>query len=143
MITGDEFVQLAGKLVVLPGTDEAGFRTAVSRAYYGAFHLARGFLDEIGFAIPENLNAHGYLQNQLLNCGHSDAKTAGETLRLLHRNRLSADYRVEDRRFTTRDFAGKNVELAHEFRSLLDRCRVEPARGEVQSGIAEYQSKLS
>ena len=143
MISGDEFIRLAGKLVVLSGSDEAGFRTAVGRAYYGSFHLARRFLDEIGFPILANLNAHGYLQNQMLNCGHPEAKIAGQVLRLLHRNRIAADYRVEDDRFTTVDFARRNVELAHEFRSQLERCRTETVRNEIQAGIADYQSKLS
>lgn len=142
MITGEEFIRLAGKLVVLPGSDEATYRTAVSRAYYGAFHLVRRFLDEIGFPAPDNLNVHGYLPNQLINCGQQDAACAGQTLRQLHRNRLAADYRPEDDRFTTPDFARRNVELAHDFQSAMVRCRESSACDEIQSGIADHQSKL-
>ena len=44
-MTGDDFINLAGKLATSP--DEASLRTAVSRAYYGAFHLALAFFDDI------------------------------------------------------------------------------------------------
>lgn len=143
MFTGDGFIQLSGKLVVLAGGDEASFRTAVSRAYYGAFHLARAYLDELGFPVPKNLNAHGYLQQQFLNSGHSEAKTAGQVLRTLHRNRIVADYRAEDERLTTPDFARRNVELAHEFQSLLNACDEETQRTEIRTGIANYRAKFS
>ena len=46
---GTEFIALAGKLVAVPAADEATYRTAISRAYYGAFHVARSFLVELGF----------------------------------------------------------------------------------------------
>lgn len=143
MITGHDFIGLAGRLAVLPGASEAAFRTAVSRAYYGTFHLARTFLEEIGFPVARNLNAHGYLQRQLLNSGHAEGKTAGQILRTLHRNRIVADYRGDDVRFLAPDFARRNVELAHEFNSILSLCRTDPTRSEIRAGIAEYQSKLS
>ena len=44
-MTGDDFIHLAGKLAT--SVDEAALRSAVSRAYYGAFHLALQFLEDI------------------------------------------------------------------------------------------------
>jgi hypothetical protein len=70
MIDGNDFIHLAGKMCVLGDADEASFRTATGRAYYGAFHLAKWYLDELGFPVPRNENAHGFVQNQLLNCGY-------------------------------------------------------------------------
>lgn len=49
-MTGNEFIELAGKLVAASGADESSLRTAIGRAYYGAFHLATSFLNELGFA---------------------------------------------------------------------------------------------
>lgn len=48
-MTGDDFIQFAGKIAVLPSSDAAALRTAVSRAYYGAFHLAKELLRDLGF----------------------------------------------------------------------------------------------
>ena len=55
-MTGNEFIILAGKLAT--SADEASLRSAVSRAYYGAFHLAIQFLNDIERPVPQNANAH-------------------------------------------------------------------------------------
>lgn len=57
----DDFVSLAGKLAANANADEATYRTAVSRAYYGAFHLAAAFLAELGFVAPRTANVHVFV----------------------------------------------------------------------------------
>ena len=52
-----EFITLAGKLASM-NLGAAGARSAVGRAYYGAFHLAKGVLDEFASAPPRNGNGH-------------------------------------------------------------------------------------
>ena len=47
MMTGDKFISLAGKVASGTQSDEATCRTAVSRAYYGAFHVAKDFLTSL------------------------------------------------------------------------------------------------
>jgi uncharacterized protein (UPF0332 family) len=47
-MTGLDFIALAGKLAASPNADGATVRTAVSRAYYGAFHLTKAFLRDLG-----------------------------------------------------------------------------------------------
>ena len=42
---GHEFISLAGKLAASANAGEAAYRTAVSRAYYGAFHAAMNVSD--------------------------------------------------------------------------------------------------
>jgi uncharacterized protein (UPF0332 family) len=61
----DDFISLAGKLAANANADEATYRTAVSRAYYGAFHLAATFLAELGFAAPRMANVHVFVQHHL------------------------------------------------------------------------------
>jgi hypothetical protein len=34
---------------------------AVSRGYYAAFHVARQFMEDLGFLIPRGDQAHAYL----------------------------------------------------------------------------------
>lgn len=143
MIAGEDFIRLAGKLCVVPDADEAGFRTAVSRAYYGAFHMAKTFLEELGFPVPANQNAHGFVRNQLVNCGHVIAGPAGSLLADLHQSRIRADYELHDSRFEAAEFARLNVERAYDIRRMLHECEGDPMRSDVRSGIAEYQDKLS
>ena len=51
---GRGFLTVAEQLVVTQHADEKHFRSAVSRAYYGAFHFARDLLDRLGFPAPKN-----------------------------------------------------------------------------------------
>jgi uncharacterized protein (UPF0332 family) len=56
---GNDFIILAGRLAVMP-QDEAAHRTAISRAYYGVFHVARSFLLDLGFRPVGNANVHAF-----------------------------------------------------------------------------------
>ena len=132
-MTGDEFINLAGKLAT--SADEAAHRSAVSRAYYGAFHLASAYLDEIERSVPRNSNAHVQIARKLQSAGQADAIRAGSLLGDLHSDRIKADYRLDDVRAGTSAFARICVETAHEIRSALSACRTEPARGEIKSRL--------
>lgn len=143
MFDATEFIRLAGKLCVLGNADEAAFRTAASRAYYGAFHIAERFLDDLGFPVPRNENAHGFLRLQLMGSGHTMATSAGAILGELYRARVKADYDLTDVRFRNAEFARLIVERAHELKSLLDQCRLEPERSGIHQGIIRYQEKLN
>lgn len=70
-----EFLTLAK--VLLRGSTEAERRTAVSRAYYAAFHVARLLLDDLGFDVPRGDRAHAHLWLRLSNCGEIDVMNAG------------------------------------------------------------------
>ena len=62
-----EFLDLAGEWAA--GTREGEWRSAVSRAYYAAFHVARTLLQDCGFAVPAAEQAHAYLWLRLANAG--------------------------------------------------------------------------
>ena len=132
-MTGDDFINLAGKLAT--SADEASLRSAVSRAYYGTFHLASAFLEEIERPVPRNTNAHVVVARKLQSAGQADASRAGSLLADLHSDRIKADYRLNDTRATTSAFARICVETAHEIRSALNACRAEPARSEIKSRL--------
>jgi len=132
-MTGDDFIHLAGKLAT--SGEEASLRTAVSRAYYGAFHLALQFLADIGRPVPRNTNAHVQVARKLQTAGQPDAYRAGSLLGDLHTERIKADYRLDDMRVGTAAFARTCVETAHEIRSALMACRAEPTRSEIQSRL--------
>ena len=49
-MTGEDFLPLAIRLAA--GRSEPEWRTAVSRAYYAAFHVARDLMENLGFTVP-------------------------------------------------------------------------------------------
>src|SRR5713101_8397962 len=73
-------------------TTEVAWRSAVSRAYYGAFHVARQLLEDLGFTVPQADRAHAYLWLRLSNCGHLQLTDAGRVLNDLRRQRNWSDY---------------------------------------------------
>ncbi len=70
---------------------EAEWRSATSRAYYTAFHVARQLLEQCGFTVPRADQAHTYLSARLANSGHPDVSNAGHDLNPLRRMRHWAD----------------------------------------------------
>jgi uncharacterized protein (UPF0332 family) len=56
-MNGHDFL-LAAKLL-LPAPLEAAWRSAISRAYYAAFHVARQLFEDLGFRVPHGDQAHG------------------------------------------------------------------------------------
>src|SRR5206468_7212368 len=93
-----DLLLLAARLAA--GTTEADWRTAISRAYYAAFHVARRLLADLNFTVPRADRAHQYLAFRLSNCGESAVEQAGRDLETLRRLRNRADY--DD---TTRSYA--------------------------------------
>ncbi len=51
-----DFLLVANRLTA--GATEADWRTAVSRAYYAAFHVARRLLADLKFNVPRADRAH-------------------------------------------------------------------------------------
>lgn len=85
-----EFLQLATRLAA--EATEADWRTAVSRAYYAAFHVARRLLSDLKFTVPRADRAHQYLVYRLCNSGEAVVEQAGRDLDTLRRLRNRADY---------------------------------------------------
>jgi hypothetical protein len=70
-----DFLLLAARLAA--GNTEADWRTAVSRAYYAVFHVARRLFADLKFAVPRADRAHQYLVFRLSNSGEAAVKPAG------------------------------------------------------------------
>jgi uncharacterized protein (UPF0332 family) len=87
------FLEVADTLIA--GLSEAEWRSAVSRAYYGLFHIARRLLLRCGFAVPRADQAHTYLWRRLANAGHLDVVDAGNDANHLRSLRNSADYDID------------------------------------------------
>jgi len=98
MITGLDFVQLSNRWSVLPPPSghEAVWRTAISRAYYGAFHVSRMFLVTLSIEMPkgDQKNEHVFIPMAFNNSGNDDIRLAGAKLGDLREDRNWADYRI-------------------------------------------------
>ena len=83
-----DFLSLAARLAA--AATEADWRTAVSRAYYAAFHVARQLLADLNFTVPRADRAHQYLVFRLSNSGEPAVEQAGRDLETLRRLRNRA-----------------------------------------------------
>ncbi len=79
------------------GETEADWRSAISRAYYAAFHKAGWLLRRGGFQVPRGDRAHAYLWRRLSNAGHPDVTNVGRNLNHLRGRRNRADYDFDRR----------------------------------------------
>jgi uncharacterized protein (UPF0332 family) len=137
---GSEFIDLAAKMALAANTNAAGYRTVVSRAYYGAFHLARRMLNEIGFRCRVRDNEHLFVQRHFANCREPKAQEAGRLLGHLHENRKEADYDLHKPQAETQWFALLCVKRADRLRDHLNHCRSQETLAKVISEMTAYRT---
>ena len=109
------YVQLADELINyqrIPTIQEAYFRSAISRSYYGTFCIARNFLTKRGETIPR-FDTHKFVREQYQQSPDKNEKEIGNKLHRLWRERKDADY--EDR--ATIDV--KRARTAHQLATRL------------------------
>jgi hypothetical protein len=142
-MNAQDFLDFAGKTAHLH-REPAGCRSTISRAYYGAFHLASEFMLELGISIDAN---HGHLQHDFRAGQHPDAIDIGAWLQELHSLRVKADYRLREPSVEMVAMGVQCVETAQELKRRLDSLR-----GTLQSGedrrtfveaIAAYRRKVN
>src|SRR5438874_84346 len=91
-MNGRDFLQAARRMA--GSTEESDWRSATSRAYYAAFHVARDLLAALRFRTPRADRAHNYLYVRLNNCGEATVERAASQLRDLRTVRNEADYDI-------------------------------------------------
>jgi hypothetical protein len=115
----NEFITFAGQIV---GMKSAGARSAISRAYYGTYHLASQVLEDLGFKIKSR-SLHGKLDLILDGCGNDHGRLAGSLIGDLYNGRVKADYRLDNPEVEQMAFAMVLVETAYEAQSELALLR--------------------
>ena len=131
-----DFLDVANDLLSV--TREGHWRSAVSRAYYAAFHVARQLLERCGFSVPHGDQAHGYVWLRLANCGHTNLVKAGGELKDLRSDRNMADYAVAIP-FQEAD-AVLDVQTADDLIRLLDQVPALPhVRQQITDAIKIYE----
>lgn len=135
-----EFISVALRLAT--SHREADRRTAISRAYYGAFHVALRFVQNCGvyFAPKETYGAeiHRKVRYCLRESGNASAVDAGGSLLTLRNQRNAADYDLDSAIFGNSANVLRTVLLAPEIVDALQRCRLEPAFSETRAKIRAY-----
>jgi len=130
-----DFLVLAARLA--GGAAEADWRTAVSRAYYAAFHVARTLLSDLRFTVPRADRAHQYLVFRLGNSGEPAVEQAGRDLETLRRVRNRADY--DEAPAFTQPQASAAVHVADGIIQALDAARQGPARTRITDAMIVYE----
>lgn len=85
-----EFQKLARELASRP--EESCLRTAVGRAYYFAFHLARRRVIENGFPITPREDSHRQVREKYSSSPGLESKKLAEIAKRLKEKRQRADY---------------------------------------------------
>lgn len=116
---------------------EADWRSAISRAYYAAFHVARHLLADLNFTIPRADRAHQYLIFRLSNCGEPVVEQAGRDLETLRRLRNRADY--DELPPFTQPQTIAAVRLAESVIRELDIARRDPIRTRIRDTMIVYE----
>lgn len=143
MITGDAFIDYASKLAARNAATEAEQRSAVSRAYYGAYHLAKSFLERLGFTIQER--NHDFVKNCFVSSGQKLAKQVGIRLGDLRTQRNRADYDLKASfpldGGDPQTFLRLWVESAKEVESLLSQCAEDSVRSLVKAEVEQFLNR--
>lgn len=139
-----EFIDFSGQIAARANTGAAGARSAVSRAYYGAFHAAAQFLEEIGCGVPANGHSHNLIPQCLQNALNDDLKTAGSLLSDLRTERNRVDYRLSQPRCESFPYARIAVETAVRIQRLIEAVLADVRADEallekIQVSINEYR----
>ncbi len=118
-------------------TEEEDWRTAVSRAYYAAFHVACDLMADLGFTVPNADRAHAYLWLRLQNCGNASVEKAGRDLNDLRRRRNNADYELS-RPIRSNDPVAA-IREADSIILILETAAIEPIRSQITIAMKTYE----
>jgi hypothetical protein len=139
MISPDDLISLAERLAAADREVEG--RSAVSRAYYGAFHEAKRLIEhECGVVLPPGGEAHRKLQ---LCLDRSDASLLDEIARRLQSlrdDRNRADYQLADSRFADPVNVQTQLKVAKEVMAMSKEAGVRST--DFRDDVREYASRV-
>lgn len=134
-MTGADFLPLANQLAT--SSSEPAWRTAIGRAYYAAFHVARQVLEDLGFRVPQADRAPAYLSMRLNNCGNAPLQQAASDLHSLRSLRNQADYDLH--RPIRQTVALAQAQIAQQIIQTLAIAGQEPTRTQITDAIRVYE----
>lgn len=141
-----EFIDFASQLAAATDASAPSLRSSSSRAYYGAFHVAKQFLHSLdaAFSCRSGGNDHQFVQQHLMYCEVPDVADLGRLLSNLHESRKDADYRLEIMECESANYAQLCVDRASKIRDDLAKVAMIPAmKANVIAGINKYRKKFN
>ena len=135
---GEEFLKVAQELA--EGPREAHRRSAISRAYYAAFHSVCEVLRRNSINIPENPGGHMVAIRCLDYSRDANLAQAGSKLGTLHGNRRHADYELGKRLGTLQ--AALDIRLASQVINIVKQSPLRSPDSVEAANIRKMQQKL-
>jgi hypothetical protein len=139
MMDGRAFLKFARELV--DSTDEERRRSSISRAYYGAYHVAREVVQSCGVIVPKR-DVHNKLQWCLQQVGeksaNKDLAKAGGKLGDLRTERNKADYDLDDRQIAKPANCLKAVKRAEQIVDVLAALTAQMQDSSVRTHILSF-----
>jgi uncharacterized protein (UPF0332 family) len=136
----EAFLVLAKRLV--QEDEEAARRTAISRAYYAAFHKGREMLGSLGFTFSRGPDAHKHVVLYLQQSGNGKVVAAGQKLESLRSIRNKADYDLQTPHVAARQNAELHLKDAQKIMDALDTTKSGPPAEEIKCAIKAYNAKI-
>ncbi|HEV8068666.1 MAG TPA: hypothetical protein VGP76_13090 [Planctomycetaceae bacterium] len=143
-MNGTDFIQVATDWSKSATVGEPTWRSSTSRAYYGAFHIARDFLEvHLGFTGKFRLfKSHQKVYDALGNSGNEHAREAGRKLRQFANRRHMADYELQDAGSGNQKAAEHSILDAEEIKGYIDKvvtdCRDPKILGAMKIRVAQW-----
>lgn len=137
-----EFQRLAERLLQNE-KNPAGFRSAISRAYYAAFLTALSLLEDMGVVLGKlDLQAHKNIPLILKSTGDDAIIKVGEKLEGLRTDRNDADYKMKEIWPEEEGNAEGRVLTAQDIMAALNTCRTTKGKGRYES-VADAARKYA
>ena len=120
----------------------AELRSAISRAYYGAFHTAVELLQDFGIQLPDGPECHTKVRFILDNAGSPELLTASARLSALRLKRNLADYDLSSRDPERKGTVVLNLRQAQEAIDSLNRCATAGTRDAHRDTARQYAKNV-
>jgi uncharacterized protein (UPF0332 family) len=140
-VEGKEFFELAQKLVQM--RSESALRSAISRAYYAAYHCCIQLLREFGFQFSKDASAHDKVAAYLNNAGITEIQFASKELGYLRRRRNHADYDLASAEFQNHINCQLDLARAQSIILEIEKYNQEPLRTQLRTGLRKYHAKIN
>lgn len=133
-----EFITLAS-LLASGNAKASSLRSASSRAYYGAHHVAAEILRGMGFTIRQSGSGHADVWNRLQNSGDEEIIMVGSQLSNLQVIRNKADYDVRRLEAERQSNVREHVAQAKQIISIVEQQCLGPRRNDIIRAIQAWE----
>lgn len=138
---GKDFFEFARKLVQM--RTEPALRSAISRAYYAAYHCCLQLLRALGFQFGKDSSAHEKVAAYLNNSAITEIELAGKELNYLRRRRNHADYDLALKDFQDHIACQADIARAQAVILQLEKYSKEPLRTQLKNGLRAYDAIIN